>query len=44
VLTNNTIPDLTPGWSPDGTRISFFGGSTGQERIKVMNYLADEQR
>ncbi len=42
VLTNNAIPDLTPGWSPDGTRISFFRGLNGQEQIHVMNYLADE--
>ena len=42
VLTNNAMPDLTPGWSPDGTRISFFRGFDLQQQIYVMNYLADE--
>ena len=34
VLTNNTVPDLTPGWSPDGTRISFFRGLEGRNKSR----------
>ena len=41
VLTNNSVPDLGPGWSPDGSQIVFHRGTSLQEHLVVMDYLAD---
>ena len=31
-LTSNTVPDATPAWSPDGTRIAFRSERTATAR------------
>jgi hypothetical protein len=36
-LTNNTVPDLTPSWSPDGTQIAFQRTVPGGPEIFTMN-------
>ena len=36
-LTNNPANDLSPAWSPDGTRIAFESDRTGFKQIFVMN-------
>jgi WD40-like Beta Propeller Repeat len=36
-LSNNAGNDLSPGWSPDGTRIAFISNRSGANQIWVMN-------
>jgi Tol biopolymer transport system component len=36
-ITNNQADDLSPSWSPDGTKIAFASRLTGQGDIYVMN-------
>ena len=36
-LTNNTVGDLTPTWSPDGTQIVFHRLVAGRFQLFVMN-------
>lgn len=36
-LTNNSVPDRQPAWSPDGTRIAFARKVSGVDQIFVMN-------
>jgi Tol biopolymer transport system component len=40
-LTSNTVPDLTPSWSPDGTQIAFQQGPVGRPQIFIMNSELD---
>ena len=36
-LTDNTVLDLEPSWSPDGRRLAFFTGRDGNNEVYVMN-------
>ncbi len=36
-LTNNSSEDMSPDWSPDGTKIAFKSNRTGEYEIYVMN-------
>src|SRR5262249_57739197 len=36
-LTNNSVPDLTPSWSPDGTQIAFHRPVSGFQQMFIMN-------
>jgi hypothetical protein len=37
VLTNNTTPDLTPNWTPDGSKIIFHRSIGGFNQLHIMN-------
>jgi Tol biopolymer transport system component len=37
VLTNNTMPDLTPNWTPDGSKIIFHRSIGGFNQLHIMN-------
>ena len=37
LLTNNTVADSNPAWSPDGTRLAFASTRNGNSEIYVMN-------
>ena len=37
VLTNNITPDLTPNWTPDGSKIIFHRTIGGFNQLHVMN-------
>jgi hypothetical protein len=36
-LTDNTVPDASPNWSPDGTKIIWQQGPALQPKIKIMD-------
>jgi TolB protein len=36
-LTNSPAPDMTPTWSPDGSKIAFMSGRTGVGQVWTMN-------
>ncbi len=41
-LTDNTASDLTPAWSPDGTKIAFTSNVNGNYEIYVLNPTTNE--
>jgi Tol biopolymer transport system component len=46
-LTNNNVPDATPTWSPDGTKILFNRLVTppaGNQQLFIMNADGSDQR
>ena len=43
-LTNNRAIDVSPSWSPDGSRIAFVSDRTGSPQIYVMNADGSDQR
>src|ERR1044071_8138752 len=43
-LTNNSVYDGEPAWSPDGTKIAFTSARDGHSDIYVMNEDGSEQR
>jgi len=43
-LTNNTAPDQTPSWSPDGRKIVFASERDNDSEIYVMNADGSDQR
>ena len=42
-LTNNTVLEELPAWSPDGTKIAFSSSRDGNEEIYVMNADGSDQ-
>lgn len=36
-LTNNTFDDVTPDWSPDGSKIAYLSNETGEFEVYVMD-------
>ena len=37
ILTNNTVADQDPAWSPDGSKLAFYSGQGNNQGIYIMN-------